>query len=61
MYVHFQQILNVLCSYYHTRLNERYGQCRRPLITDDINGCFETSLNIFEKFVGRILSLNAGK
>ena len=42
MYVHFQQIRNLLCSYYHTRLNERYSQCRRPLITDDINGCVNT-------------------
>ena len=44
MYVHFQQILNLLCSYYHARLNERHRQC-----TDDISGWFETSLNIYFK------------
>ena len=43
MYVHFQLILNLLCSYYRTRLNERHGQCRRPLVTDDINGCVNTT------------------
>ena len=56
MYVHFQQILNLLCSYYHTRFNERHRQC-----TDDISGWFETSLNIFQMFVGKTVSLNAGK